>query len=163
MPRPMPCHGVNHSVAHCLHLCPAIKSSSSHLLTRDIEPRRGHHCRRQRAPCSSRACCNLSTPRASPHTQRACTPACCLGRITCSPEYGFQWPPPSSRWQVPLSTCSPGQSTLPGPPLGRREANRATHCAVPPLSSPEPRQLRLPPPVSASPARRRNPHPPICG
>jgi hypothetical protein len=68
MPRPMPSRGVDRSVAHRLHPCPAIKAPSSPLLARDTEPRCGHHCHRRRAPCSARACCHLNTPRASPNT-----------------------------------------------------------------------------------------------
>jgi hypothetical protein len=34
-----------------------------------------------------------STPKASSRTQRACTPACCLGCCTCSPNYGSRRPP----------------------------------------------------------------------
>jgi hypothetical protein len=133
------------------------KSRLSPRLVRDTEPHRGHHCRRRRAPCSARARCHPSTPKASSHTQRACTPACCLSRTTCSPEYDFQWSPPSSRRRVPLPTRSPGQPTLPGPPLGRREANCATRCAAPSLSSPESEQPRPPSPISAAPACRTTP------
>jgi hypothetical protein len=137
-------------------LCPAIKAPSSPLLARDTEPRRGHHCRRRRVPCSARARCHLSTPKASSHTQRACTPAYCLGHTPCSPL-------PSSRRRVPLPTCSPCQPTLPGPPLGRRGANRATRCSAPSPSSSKPEQPRPPSPVSAAPAPRSDPHPPTCG
>jgi hypothetical protein len=100
MPRPMPCRGVDRFVAHHLHLCPTIKAPSSPLLARDTEPHHGHHCRRRRAPCSSRVCCHLSMPRASPHTQRACTPACWPGRPVCSPEPEFPWPPPGGHREL---------------------------------------------------------------
>jgi hypothetical protein len=98
----------------------------SPLLARDTEPRRGHHYRRRRAPCSARALCRPSAPKASSRTQRAYTPACCLGRSTCSPDYGSRRPPHCHRRRAPLSARSPSQPTISAPPLGPREATRAT-------------------------------------
>jgi hypothetical protein len=91
------------------------------------------------------------------------TLACCPGRAT--PLTGArvlaaaaEHPPVSS-----IPTRSPGQPTLPGPPLGRREANCATRCVAPSLSLPESEQPWPPSPVSAAPAHRSNSHSPICG
>jgi hypothetical protein len=90
-------------------------------------------------------------------------PACGPIQATSSPELESPQPSPSSRRRAPSSACSPGKPTLSGPPLGRREANRATHCAAPSLSSPESEQPRTLSSVSVVPARRSNPYPPIRG
>jgi hypothetical protein len=78
-----------------------------------------------------------STPKASSRTQRACTPTCFPGRSTCSPDYGSQRPPHCRRRQALLSARPSSQPTIPVPPLGPREATRATRWPAPPLSSPE--------------------------
>jgi hypothetical protein len=116
---------------------PGYKSPSSPLLARDTEPHRGHHYRRRRAPCFTRARCHLSTPRASPHTQRAYTPACWPDRPVCSPEPEFPRPPPGGHRRARLSTGCPSLATLSTPPLDHMGPNRATHSSAPLLPSPE--------------------------
>jgi hypothetical protein len=131
---------------------PGYKRPSSPLLVRDTEPRHGHHCRCRRAPCSARARCHLSMPRASPQTQRACTPACWPGRPVCSPEPKFQRPSPGGHHRARLSVGSPSLVTLSTPPLDHVGPNRATHSSAPLLPSPESEcrgsaSTTLPPPL----------------
>jgi hypothetical protein len=90
-------------------------------------PRRGRHCYRRWAPCSAYCRDRLIASRLPSCTARACTPVWRPDRMARSPENGFQRPPPSSHRRAPRSACSPGQLTFPGPPLGHREATRATH------------------------------------
>jgi hypothetical protein len=152
----MSCLGVNWSVAHRLNTRAWLSKPPHHpLLAWDTEPRRGHHYRRRRAPCFARVCCHLSTPRASPHTHRACTLACCPGRTACSPEYEFQRPPQSSCRRARPSAWSQGQPTIPEPPLGHVGATRFTHRSTPPLSSPESEHPRPQRHCSTAAARRR--------
>jgi hypothetical protein len=102
-------------------LAPAIKASPPFSSRVNAEPRHGRLCRRRRAPSTAcfRRCLNAPNP--SSHTPRAYARMSFLGRAACAPEHELQRPPPSSRRQAPRSACSPGQPTLPGPPLGHRK------------------------------------------
>jgi hypothetical protein len=93
--------------------------------------------------CSARCRGRLNASSFPSCTARACTPALWPDQTVYTPEHEFQRLPLSSHRRAPRSACSPGQPTILGPPLGHREATRATHCSTPPLSSPELKHPRL--------------------